>query len=195
MNDLFSIIPWAIVSPALLEIVSVFVIFGLIFTPSTYQRRDFLFSYVTISISVFILAFLLHHLEFELSLAVGLFAIFGILRFRTDPIPIKEMAYLFVSIAMSIINALSFDFFFTHQVFIANVMLWIVLAWMERVLYHKKNASMPMVYDRIALLAPDKESELLEDLHKRTGLNVIQVKVKQFDLLKETADIIVYFSS
>ncbi|MDC1106060.1 DUF4956 domain-containing protein, partial [Prolixibacteraceae bacterium] len=125
---------------------------------------------------------------------VGLFAIFGILRFRTDPIPIKEMAYLFVSIAISIINALSFDFFFTHQVLIANVIVWIILALMEQMMYHKKDASMLMVYDRISLLASNRKPELIDDIVKRTGLKVNSVKVKQFDLLKETADIIVYFT-
>lgn len=193
MIDINAFVPLEFLSPALLELVSLLVVFRLIYTPSTLSTRRFLFSYFAISASVFILSFLLHHLEFELSLAVGLFAIFGILRFRTDPIPIKEMSYLFTGITISVINALSFDFFVLHQVLIANVLLWILLAFMERVFYKTKESCLPLLYDRLDLLAPDKREELLEDLRSRTGLDISEVKIKQFDLLKETAELVIYF--
>lgn len=193
MIDINAFVPLEFLSPALLELISLLVVFRLIYTPSTLSTRRFLFSYFAISASVFILSFLLHHLEFELSLAVGLFAIFGILRFRTDPIPIKEMSYLFTGITISVINALSFDFFVLHQVLIANVLLWILLAFMERVFYKTKESCLPLLYDRLDLLAPDKREELLEDLRSRTGLDISEVKIKQFDLLKETAELVIYF--
>lgn len=193
MIDINAFVPLEFLSPALLELISLLVVFRLIYTPSTLSTRRFLFSYFAISASVFILSFLLHHLEFELSLAVGLFAIFGILRFRTDPIPIKEMSYLFTGITISVINALSFDFFVLHQVLIANVLLWILLAFMERVFYKTKESCLPLLYDRLDLLAPEKREELLEDLRSRTGLDISEVKIKQFDLLKETAELVIYF--
>lgn len=193
MIDINAFVPLEFLSPALLELISLLVVFRLIYTPSTLSTRRFLFSYFAISASVFILSFLLHHLEFELSLAVGLFAIFGILRFRTDPIPIKEMSYLFTGITISVINALSFDFFVLHQVLVANVLLWILLAFMERVFYKTKESCLPLLYDRLDLLAPDKREELLEDLRSRTGLDISEVKIKQFDLLKETAELVIYF--
>ncbi|MCT4672796.1 MAG: DUF4956 domain-containing protein [Prolixibacteraceae bacterium] len=193
MIDINAFVPLEFLSPALLELISLLVVFRLIYTPSTLSTRRFLFSYFAISASVFILSFLLHHLEFELSLAVGLFAIFGILRFRTDPIPIKEMSYLFTGITISVINALSFDFFVLHQVLIANVLLWILLAFMERVFYKTKESCLPLLYDRLDLLAPEKREDLLEDLRSRTGLDISKVKIKQFDLLKETAELVIYF--
>lgn len=193
MIDINAFVPLEFLSPALLELVSLLVVFRLIYTPSTLSTRRFLFSYFAISASVFILSFLLHHLEFELSLAVGLFAIFGILRFRTDPIPIKEMSYLFTGITISVINALSFDFFVLHQVLVANVLLWILLAFMERVFYKTKESCLPLLYDRLDLLAPEKREDLLEDLRSRTGLDISEVKIKQFDLLKETAELVIYF--
>ncbi|MGB0977695.1 MAG: DUF4956 domain-containing protein [Prolixibacteraceae bacterium] len=193
MIDINAFVPLEFLSPALLELISLLVVFRLIYTPSTLSTRRFLFSYFAISASVFILSFLLHHLEFELSLAVGLFAIFGILRFRTDPIPIKEMSYLFTGITISVINALSFDFFVLHQVLIANVLLWILLAFMERVFYKTKESCLPLLYDRLDLLAPEKREDLLEDLRSRTGLDISEVKIKQFDLLKETAELVIYF--
>lgn len=193
MIDINAFVPLEFLSPALLELISLLVVFRLIYTPSTLSTRRFLFSYFAISASVFILSFLLHHLEFELSLAVGLFAIFGILRFRTDPIPIKEMSYLFTGITISVINALSFDFFVLHQVLVANVLLWILLAFMERVFYKTKESCLPLLYDRLDLLAPEKREDLLEDLRSRTGLDISEVKIKQFDLLKETAELVIYF--
>lgn len=193
MIDINAFVPLEFLSPALLELISLLVVFRLIYTPSTLSTRRFLFSYFAISASVFILSFLLHHLEFELSLAVGLFAIFGILRFRTDPIPIKEMSYLFTGITISVINALSFDFFVLHQVLIANVLLWTLLAFMERVFYKTKESCLPLLYDRLDLLAPEKREDLLEDLRSRTGLDISEVKIKQFDLLKETAELVIYF--
>ncbi|QZE12934.1 DUF4956 domain-containing protein [Halosquirtibacter laminarini] len=193
MSEPFVSLPWSFISPLFFQIVSVFVIFGLIYTPSTWLKRDFTFSFIAISVCVFVLSFLLHHVEFQLSLAIGLFAIFGIIRFRTDPIPIKEMTYLFVGIAVSLINALSFDFFFTNHVVASNIVIWVILAVTERLLYHRRPSTIDIVYDRLDLISPEKQDELIEDIKLRTGLKVVEVKISGVDMLKETATLVVYF--
>ncbi|MDP2887429.1 MAG: DUF4956 domain-containing protein, partial [Bacteroidota bacterium] len=86
-------------------LVTVFIVVGLYAKSS--KRKDFYFTYIAISIVIFLLCFLLESVKIELGFALGLFAIFGIIRYRTDAIPIKEMTYLFVVIAVSVINALA----------------------------------------------------------------------------------------
>ena len=190
LNQLSSLGEIAVLS--LTNLLVVFITVHYIYNSSE-KTKDYEFSFLLIGSVVFFLCYMLGNVNLQLGFALGLFAIFGILRFRTDPIPIKEMSYLFTGITISVINALSFDFFVLHQVLIANVLLWILLAFMERVFYKTKESCLPLLYDRLDLLAPDKRGDLLEDLRSRTGLNISEVKIKQFDLLKETAELVIYF--
>lgn len=157
------------------------------------KRKEFYFSYFAISIAVFMLCFLLESVKLELGFALGLFAIFGIIRYRTDAIPIKEMTYLFVIIAVSVINALSKDFLGYLELTFVNILLVGALWILEQVLLLRQEESLLIIYDNIENIAPSREAELLADLEKRTGRKIRRYQIDKVDLLRDVARITIYY--
>ncbi len=157
------------------------------------KRKEFYFSYFAISVAVFLLCFLLESVKLELGFALGLFAIFGIIRYRTDAIPIKEMTYLFVIIAVSVINALSKDFLGYLELTFVNILLVGALWILEQVLRLRQEDSLLIIYDNIENIHPNREAELLADLEKRTGKKIRRYEIQKVDLLRDVARITIYF--
>ncbi|HCE58538.1 MAG TPA: DUF4956 domain-containing protein [Prolixibacteraceae bacterium] len=157
------------------------------------KRKEFYFSYFAISIAVFMLCFLLESVKLELGFALGLFAIFGIIRYRTDAIPIKEMTYLFVIIAVSVVNALSKDFLGYLELTFVNILLVGALWILEQVLLLRQEDSLLIIYDNIENISPAREAELLADLEKRTGRKIRRYQIDKVDLLRDVARITIYF--
>lgn len=150
------------------------------------RRRDYYFTFALISISIFFLIFLLGSVKMKIGFALGLFAIFGIIRYRTEQMPVREMTYLFVLIAISVINALSTTISLAEL--ILTNLIFIFCIWFSennRWLRHVSNKLVQ--YDKIELIKPDKRDELIADLRERTGLNVISVEVGSIDFLRDTA--------
>ena len=158
------------------------------------RRKDFYFSFIAVGTVVFLLSFLLNSVKLELGFALGLFAIFGIIRYRTDAIPIKEMTYLFVVIGISVINALSnkkvsyFELAFTNSAIVFG--LWIL----EKRLMLKQEASISLVYEKIENIKVENEAVLLADLKARTGINITRFVIVKIDFLKDVADIVLYYN-
>lgn len=160
-------------------------IVGLLYYPRC-RRRDYSFTFMLISISIFMMIFLLGSVKVKIGFALGLFAIFGIIRYRTEQMPVREMTYLFVIIAISVINALSTSFswaelFATNALFIFSVSITEWSKWLRHV------STKTIKYDRIELIVPERRQELLEDLTKRTGLNIIKIEIGDLDFLKDMA--------
>ena len=156
------------------------------------KRRDYFVTFTLISISVFLLIFLMGGVKLKVGFALGLFAIFGIIRYRTESVPIREMTYLFLIIAISAINGLATSI--SYLELLATNLLFIVSIWaLESNRWVKHVASKLVLYDNINLITPDKESELVEDLKKRTGLDIIRVEVGAIDFSKDTAMVKVYY--
>ena len=156
------------------------------------KRRDYFFTFILISISVFLLIFLMGGVKLKIGFALGLFAIFGIIRYRTESVPIREMTYLFLIIAVSSINGLATSI--SYLELLATNLLFILSIWVcESHRWVKHVASKLVMYDNIALITPDKEPELIADLKKRTGLDVIRVEVGAIDFAKDTAIVKVYY--
>ena len=156
------------------------------------KRRDYFFTFLLIAISVFLLIFLMGGVKLKIGFALGLFAIFGIIRYRTESVPIREMTYLFLIIAVSAINGLATSISYvellaTNLLFIASIWACESNHWVKHV------ASKLVMYDNINLITPDKESELIEDLKKRTGLDVLRVEVGAIDFSKDTAMVKIYY--
>ena len=150
------------------------------------HRRDYFFTLVLLSVSIFFLIYLLGSVKVKIGFALGLFAIFGVLRYRTETIPVREMSYMFGVISLSVINALADSLSFV-ELLLPNVAI-AALIWMFEALVLRRNlASKLILYDRIELITPERREELLEDLHKRTGLNIIKLNVGSIDFLKDTA--------
>ena len=150
------------------------------------HRRDYFFTLVLLSVSIFFLIYLLGSVKVKIGFALGLFAIFGVLRYRTETIPVREMSYMFGVISLSVINALADALSFV-ELLIPNVAIALLIWFFEACVLRRNLASKLILYDRIELITPERREELLEDLKKRTGLNIYKVNVGAVDFLKDSA--------
>ena len=150
------------------------------------HRRDYFFTLILLSVSIFFLIYLLGSVKVKIGFALGLFAIFGILRYRTETIPVREMTYMFSVICLSVINALADTMSFA-ELAVPNLAI-AGLIWLFEAFVLRANLSSKLVlYDRIELITPERREDLIEDLKKRTGLNITKVKVGSVDFLKDSA--------
>ena len=161
-----------------------FIVYFLYFRKT--HRRDYFFTLVLLSVSIFFLIYLLGSVKVKIGFALGLFAIFGVLRYRTETIPVREMSYMFGVISLSVINALA-DSLSIVELLVPNVAIALLIWFFETFVLRRNLASKLVLYDRIDLISPERREELLEDLHKRTGLNITNVKIGSIDFLKDTA--------
>jgi len=159
----------------------------------TSKRKDFYFTYVAISIVIFLLCFLLESVKIELGFALGLFAIFGIIRYRTDAIPIKEMTYLFVVIAISVINALANKKISYAELITTNLLVVGGLYILEKILNLRQENSYRVIYEKIENVQAGKEDILLADLKERTGINIKHFQIERIDFLRDVAYIYIFF--
>jgi len=163
-----------------------------LYYPAT-KNKDYLFTYLLISVTVFFLCFLLENVKLELGFALGLFAIFGIIRYRTDPIPIKEMTYLFIIIGISVMNALVNKKISHAEVVFTNLIFIALTYGLEKIWLLKHESRKNITFEKIELILPEKRQELLEDLKLRTRLNITRVEVKSIDFLRDTALLRIFF--
>jgi hypothetical protein len=157
------------------------------------KRKDYLFTYLLINTMVFFLAYLLSDVELKLGFAFGLFAIFGILRYRTNPIPIKEMTYLFVVIGTAVINSISDEYIPVAEILMGNIVLILILWLLEFAFLLSHESSKRILYEKIDLIKEDQRDELIRDLRERTGINIHRVEINSINFLRDTARIIVYY--
>jgi hypothetical protein len=146
-----------------------------------------------VSTSVFFLCTLLSGVEIEMGFALGLFAIFSIIRYRTDAIPIREMSYLFIVITLSVINALAPQATSWGIIAVANIGIWVVAFVLERLWFVKHLTTKIVIYDRVDLIHAGRRAELKRDLEERTGVDIHSIEIGKLDLLRDTAVIRVHF--
>ena len=139
------------------------------------------------------MCFLLESVKLQMGFALGLFAVFGIIRYRTDAIPIKEMTYLFVVIGMSVMNALINKKISLIELSFANLVIIGATFGLERVWLLRHEAQKLIVYENIELIKQGKEEEMKADIERRTGIKVNRVEIGKIDFLRDTALIKIYF--
>ena len=183
---------FTLITKTIFNLVIITVIIRYIYYPVT-KNKDYLFTYFLISLTVFLLCVLLDSVKLQLGFALGLFAIFGIIRYRTDPIPIKEMTYLFLVIGVSVVNALANKKISHAELIFANLMIVFVTFGMERIWLLKGESRKNVIYEKIELIVPERRAELIADLQERTGINVIRVEVRRIDFLKDTANLRIFY--
>ena len=150
------------------------------------HRRDYYFTYLLFSTAIFFILYQLQNMKIEVGIALGLFGIFSMIRYRTEQLPIREMTYLFVLIAISIVNGAGMAS--SYVSFIATNVIFILLIWLlEAVGMSNRKAQKIITYEKIALIKPERREELLADLRERTGLDIVKVQVGSIDFLKDTA--------
>ena len=167
------------------------------------HRRDYTFIFILMAMSIFLLVSLMEGEGMNIGAAMGLFAIFGIMRFRTEAVPIREMTYLFMLIALSVVNAVAhgdyhpkadyWDGVGIVTILFVNV-VFVLMAWIfESSKVMSQEASKIIRYDNVELIKPEKREELKADLEKRTGLKITRIEVGMIDYLKDSPLIRIYY--
>jgi hypothetical protein len=157
------------------------------------NRKDYLFTFFLMSIITFFICFTLKKFDLDTGMALGLFAIFGIIRYRTDPIPIKEMTYIFIIIGISVINALANKKTSYAELLFANGIIIAITFGLEYLWLIRHEAVKTVIYERIDLIVPEKHDEFMADLQERTGLIISRTEIGKIDFLRDVATIKVYY--
>jgi hypothetical protein len=178
---------------AALNLLIALLIVRFIYYPAT-QERQYVLTFVTFSTITYFVLGLLTSVDLSIGVGFGLFAIFSVLRYRADEMPAREMTYLFVFIALPIMNSVLVADREIVQLLFSNGLVIVVLFVLERGWGFGSGESKRIIYDRIELVQPARREELLADLRQRTGLNVTAVEVRRIDLLRDTAELQVTFS-
>jgi len=163
---------------------------------STTKRKDYLFTYILISSIVFLLCYLLESVALQIGFALGLFAIFGIIRYRTHTIPIKEMTYLFLIIGISVINALTNTTTSVLEVLFTNAVIIFIAYGLEKKWLLRHESSKTITYEKINLIKPEHYDELVNDLQERTGIKKIsRVEIGEIDFLRDICHLKIFFET
>jgi hypothetical protein len=141
---------------------------------------------------MFLLIFLMENVNLQIGLTLGLFAIFGVIRYRTETVPVRAMTYLFVIIATSVINGLALNISYV-ELLVANTLIFLLIWAMEsRVLLRHTSAKL-VIYEKIQLITPERREEMIADLELRLGHKVEKVEVGHVDFLRDVAFVKVYY--
>ncbi|MBQ7192377.1 MAG: DUF4956 domain-containing protein [Paludibacteraceae bacterium] len=153
------------------------------------RRKDYYVTFMLFSSAMFLLLWLMQILDIQTGFVLGLFAIFGMIRYRTETVPIREMNYLFIIIAVSVINSLSLkaDDLAWHQLLFANVMIICLALGFELWSNRQRTSTKIILYEKIENIRPDKRAELIADLEERTGLKVLDIEIGHIDFLRDVA--------
>ena len=157
------------------------------------HRKDFAVTFMLFSSAVFMLLFFMKSVGIDVSIGLGLFMIFGIMRYRTEMVPIREMTYLFLSIAVAVINGINLMVSYA-ELALANGLIIAILYILEYHVMHRKEASRLVCYERIELIRPERRGELIADLEERLGHKVLRVDVGNVDFLRDVAVLKVYYT-
>jgi len=175
-----------------INLLFIFIIIRLIFYP-IYKQKQYLFTYFLFNITIFLVCILLSNVKLKIGFAFGLFAVFSILRYRTETIPIREMTYLFVIITMGVINALSSKKVSYAELLFTNVVIVFTIYGLERIWFQKKELIKDINYEKIELINPEKYDQLIKDLRERTGLDIHRVDIVSINFLRDTARLKIYY--
>ena len=159
------------------------------------RRKDYLFTFFVFNLLTFFICFLLRKVPMELGFALGLFAVFGILRYRTEPIPIKEMTYLFIVIGLAMINALANKKISWAELMFVNTTILLVTLSFEKLWFNNEVQSKNIIYERIDLIKMEDRIEMLQDIRERTGLDFIRVQIEKIDFLRDVATVTIFYKS
>ncbi len=169
-----------------LNVIVIALIVGAIYFRRT-GDRDHAFMMVTLNLVVFLVAFFMNSVEVGVGFGFGLFALFGIVRYRTESVPVREMSFLFVVIAMGLTNAVGATTLTWVEVGIANLTMLVTLAGLSTLFWRHQCLERDVVYDDVSKLRPERRNELLHELRERTGLVAVGVEVVSVNLINDSA--------
>lgn len=163
-----------------------------LYYPKT-KRKDYLFTYYLIGTITFFLCFGLKKLDIDTGMGLGLFAIFGIIRYRTDAIEIKEMTYLFLIIGISVVNSLASNNISIAEMAIINITVVLLTYGLENLWLVKHETRKTINYERIDLIVPEKYDTMKADIEKRTGIAINRFEIGKIDFLTDTAQVRIFY--
>lgn len=169
-----------------------FVIVRFIYYPVTHNKA-YVFTFLTFNTVIFFVLRFITSIEMGIGVGFGLFAIFTILRYRTDPIPIREMTYLFVIAALPVMNSAGVSASAWAELVIANLAVLVILFVLEKEWGFHYESYKQITYEKIDLIRPENAALLLADLKARTGLPITRCAVGKINFLRDTAEIKVYY--
>ena len=163
-----------------------------IYYPRT-RDKNYVLTFLAFNTVIYFVLGLLTSIELSIGVGFGLFALFSVLRYRADEIPIREMTYLFIVIALPVMNSALTSSGDLIKVMIANTVMVVLLFVLEKGWGFRFEVSKRITYEKIDLVTPDKRELLLDNLRKRTGLPVRLAQVGRIDFVKDTAEIMIYY--
>jgi hypothetical protein len=176
------------------NLVIVVLLVRFIYYPSTHDKR-YVFTFIIFNTVIFFVLTFLTIIEIGVGVGFGLFAIFTILRYRTDPIPVREMTYLFVIAALPMVNSVTSDAAQWPKVITANLAILVLMYLLEKEWGFHFEASKSILYEKIDLIRPERLAELHADLEERLGFKVKRVVVEKVNFLRDTAELSVYYDA
>ena len=183
---------YSLILRLIINLVFLTIIIRFLYYPIT-KRKDYLFTYYLIGIITFFLCFGLKKLDIDTGMGLGLFAIFGIIRYRTDAIEIKEMTYLFLVIGLSVVNSLASRQISMAELAVINTSTVLITYGLEYLWLLKHETRKTITYERIELIRPENYEEMLVDLQERTGLAINRFEVGKIDFLNDTAQVRIFY--
>lgn len=176
----------------MVDLVFTLIIVRGVFYP-VYKERDYVFTAIVINIAIFFICYLMESIKLKIGFAFGLFAVFAILRYRTEQIPIREMTYMFAVIIIAVLNALSDDKISYAELFFANITITVIIVLLEKDVLHDDDTVKVITYEKIDLIKPENYPLLISDLRERTGLFVKRAEIDSINFLNDTARLRVLF--
>jgi len=159
------------------------------------KNKDFFFTFIAFNSLIFFMVYIMAKVDIGVGFGFGLFALFSILRYRTEAVEVKEMTYLFVVITLGVINALISDKLSYVELFSINIIIMVMTYWLERLMVQQTLTSYNIVYEKIENITPTRKQILFNDLTERTGLVIESVKIKNIDFLRDVANIQIMYDT
>jgi hypothetical protein len=172
------------------DLVSVFILIRFVYYPN-YRTKEFFFTFFIFNLVIFLITYMMNKVEMSMGAAFGLFAVFSIMRYRSEDISIKDLTYLFLVIAIGLITAVSKGGW--DELSLINGIIIIITVLLETNLLMKRELGKSVAYENIEMIKPENHEKLLEDLRTRTGLNIHRFSITKVDFLRDMATIRVYY--
>jgi hypothetical protein len=174
----------------LVDLITIIILIRLIYLPNN-KRREKIFTFLLFNVIIFLITYLMNKVEMSMGAAFGLFAVFAMLRYRTEDISTKDMTYLFLSIAIGLLNAVSKGNW--DELIVINLILIVVTFLLESNWLFKKEIAKMIWYEKIELITPEHKDEMKADLELRLGIKINRIEINKIDLLRDAAQVFIFY--
>ncbi len=183
---------WELLFKFALDAVVLFVLVRSIYYP-IHRKKENLFTYIIFNVLIFFLCILMNNVKLSMGFGFGLFAVFSIIRYRTEQLSVKDMTYLFTVITVAVINALVSKKVSLAELLFTNITIITLVYVMEHLWLTRHEAMRQLIYEKVHLIKPDRRAELHADLQERLGIKVSRVEIGRIDLLRDTVLMRVFY--